>query len=129
MPPFCEVLVLCAVPWLSVGADRHIDALPAGGAEHWTADLVGSPEPARSQPGDAAGHVHASRDALRLLVRLTQHASPGPAGHICAASPVLRDVAADSLPGWGRVGRPPAERRRARRYGGRAAAPDARSDS
>src|SRR2546430_424541 len=105
MPPFREVFVPCPVPWLSVGADRYVDALPAGGAGYRTADLVGSQEPARGQPGGAAGHVHASRDALRFLVRPAQHASPGSADHIRAASPVLCDVAADSLPGWGRVGR------------------------
>src|SRR5262249_40058360 len=118
----------CAVPWLSVGTDRHVDALLAGGAGHRTADLVGSPEPARSQPGDAAGHVHASRDALRLLIRLAQYASPSPASYVRAAGPVLRGVAADGLPSWGGVGRSPAERCCARRHGGRAAAPNARGD-
>src|SRR5262245_64686915 len=104
MPPGREVLVSCTVSWVSVGTDRHIDALPAGGTEHRTTDLVGSQEPAHSQPGSTTGDVYASRDALRLLVRPAQHASHSPADHVRAASPVLRDVVTDSLPGLGRVG-------------------------
>src|SRR5262245_23772256 len=125
MPPLGEVLVPCSVPRLSVGADWHVDALSAGGTRHRTADLVGGQESARSQPGGAAGHIYASRDALRLLVRPAQPASPSPADHVRATSSLLRDVAADGLPGWGRVGRHTTKRRRAREHGGRAAIFDA----
>ena len=52
-----QVPVPRAVAWLAVGADRRVDALPAGGAGHRPADLVGGQEPVPGQPGRAAGHV------------------------------------------------------------------------
>ena len=73
-----QVPVPRSVPRIGLGADRGIDAVPAGGARHRPVDFVGGQEPVRGQPGDAAGHVPAGDDALGLPVRPAQHAGRRP---------------------------------------------------
>jgi hypothetical protein len=73
--------------------------------------------------GGTAGHVHASRDALRLLLTCVA-CQPSP---LATYAGQYYDIAARFS--WrGTSGRPPAEHRRACEHGGRAAASDAWSD-
>ena len=59
--PRRQVPVPRAVPRLAAGAGRRVDALPAGGAGHRAADLVGGQEPVRRQPAHDAGRPSCRR--------------------------------------------------------------------
>src|SRR6516165_6765101 len=118
--PVVKVPVRGPAARLDSRADRRVGALPARHPRNRPPDLVGDEESVHREPDRARGHFLAGHDAVWLPVRSTQHAGRDTRYHLHPAGPLLRGIVADHLSGGRYLERDRAQRRRARRDGGRA---------